>query len=271
MMNAAAASAVRPCASSSRRGSVSARATAASKSSAVVLGGVTLPAASTARAARVHRRRGAVVTRAEGEGIQRDDPTLEEKFATVGCVRACACVYPIHHNTHLSTTRYPKNSSFVVKLLAIFSQNQCAVGADAARGATSLMRLETQMRLSISSEGSRFDTCIASHPGVAGSGIFFWFFGAILWQTFCKTFLANTHKHHLPTQHKLIHLSTAPHNKRNETTQVRRARVPELHVHVRAEQGGRLLPRVPGHHLQEPARGLAVSHVRWGLYKLVRG
>ena len=150
-----------------------------------------------------------------------------------------------------------------------------AVGADAARGATSLMRLETQMRLSSSSEGSRFDTCVASHPGVAGSGMFFGFFGGnlVAKNLFCKTFLANT-KHtqaHLPTQHKLIHLSTAPHTKRNETTQVRRARVPELHVHVRAEQGGRLLPRVPGHHLQEPARGLAVSHVRWGLYKLVRG
>jgi len=95
-INAAAAStsAARssPC---SRRASVSSvRATAKSASSSTsapartVLGGVTLPRD-------VHRRRGAVVMRAEGEGIQRDDPKLDEKFATIGyvCTRCIACYH----------------------------------------------------------------------------------------------------------------------------------------------------------------------------------
>ena len=83
---AAASSAVRPtaAASSSRRASSTVvRASADKSSTSVVLGGVTpLPSA---RAARVHRRRGAVVMRAE-EGLQRDNPELEERFATIGCV-----------------------------------------------------------------------------------------------------------------------------------------------------------------------------------------
>lgn len=100
---AAATSAVRPRTSSSRRASASVRATAAASkaSTPAVLGGVTLPAPTTsaARAARVHRRRGAVVMRAEGDGLQRDNPDLEEKFATIGCVRACMFIptVPTHH------------------------------------------------------------------------------------------------------------------------------------------------------------------------------
>ena len=76
---AATASVVRPGAASSRRAStVRATATASKSASApAVLGGVTLHA-------RVHRPRGAVVMRAEGEGLQRDNPELEERFATVG-------------------------------------------------------------------------------------------------------------------------------------------------------------------------------------------
>lgn len=107
---AAATSAVRPCTFSSRRASVSVRATAAASKSSTpaVLSGVTLPAPTTsaARAARVHRRRGAVVMRAEGEGLQRDNPDLEEKFATIGCV----CVYSHRPDTPHSfhrTRRYP--------------------------------------------------------------------------------------------------------------------------------------------------------------------
>ena len=150
----------RPRGRARRGGYAPARPTAPAAKSAV-LGGVRLPE----RAARL-------VVRAENQGLDRDAPELQEKFAIIGCVRA----------------RAPPPST-----------------------------------------PSRRDT----RPAAA----------------------------------HFIHRRIFPHNRsapQPSSSQVRRTRVPELHVHLRPQERRRLLPRRRGHPVQGPSRRLAVSHLRRG-------